>query len=236
MARTVVPTAAITAVAASAIPTLDADNLDLSDDYNFTGGLQSGGTAVATTSDLPDAGDFKNSVGTVVTTNVNLASPGVLLGATGRVCLAGQTDPSENFIYDFVNGSTALVRSSDADADAEVSVGACFFADDTGDLWRITEFNGTLDTDDITVAEFDEERDWVTVTGAGNGSDAFLDLSHDDVDASSLMVFDGGLALTIGGGNDYTFSQGGGAGGVDRVAFEYTPSNGSNLKAMYLRL
>jgi|GEM_PF-4668690 len=236
MARTVVPSAAISSVPTSAVPTLNADNLDLTDDYAFTGNVSAGGNAVATTADLPTSGDFKNSVGTVVTTNVNLASPGALLGSAGRVALTGQTDASQNGIYDFTDGVTALTRSSDANADAEVSVGMCFFAEDTGDMYRCTAFAGTLDTDDITIVEFDEERAWVTVTGVANGTDAFLDLSHSDVDTNTLMVFNGGMMLTVGVGNDYTFSDGGGAAGVDRVAFEFTPANGSNLKAMYLRI
>lgn len=239
MARTVIPAAAI---AAGTV-----DSSKLADDAVTSAKIAADAvTADAIADDavganaiadgvLPGSGDFKDSVGTVVTTNVNLASPGVLLGAAGRVALIGQTDASEVGIYDFTDNVTALTRSSDADSSAEVTKGMMFMADDTGKLYRCTSA-GTLDTDDVVISEFDEERAWVTVTGAGNGSDAFLDLAHDDVDASSLMVFDGGLALTIGSGNDYTFSQGGGAGGFDRVAFEYTPSNGSNLKAMYLRL
>lgn len=101
-----------------------------------TNGAQaSGGTDFTTlqqVQNLLSAGingnDYKNSARVAVGTNVSLTAPGasldgVALAAGNRVLLYGQTAPAENGLYDWTAAGTALVRSTDADANSEVSAG-----------------------------------------------------------------------------------------------------------------
>lgn len=78
--------------------------------------------------------DFKSSVRAGATTNVNIAAPGtaidgVTLAATNRVLLAGQTAATENGIYVWNAAGSPMTRSTDADADAEVTSGMYVFVE-----------------------------------------------------------------------------------------------------------
>ncbi len=72
--------------------------------------------------------------------------------------------------------------------------------------------------------------------GLSDGTVNF-DLGHSDVDgtAAGLQVYKNGIIMEIGGGNDYTFSDNGGAGGVDRIVFASAPANGSKILCRYRR-
>jgi len=70
--------------------------------------------------------DWKESCRVAVETNVTISSPGATLDGVAlnngdRVLLAGQTTGSENGIYVFNGGASAMTRASDADEDIEVT-------------------------------------------------------------------------------------------------------------------
>lgn len=72
--------------------------------------------------------DFKDTVETVALTNITLSGEQTISGlltSTSRVGVVGQTDQTENGIYDTSAG--AWTRSTDADVDSEVTHGFTFF-------------------------------------------------------------------------------------------------------------
>ncbi len=75
--------------------------------------------------------DWKNSVRALATGNISLSAPGasidgVTLAAGDSIALIGQTNASQNGIYIWNGASTALVRRTDSDANAEVTAGLTF--------------------------------------------------------------------------------------------------------------
>lgn len=85
--------------------------------------------------------DYKGSVRVASTANVSTTSApstldGVTLASGNRILLKNQTLGAENGIYTFSAASAALVRATDADADAEVTAG----------LW-VTVDEGTANQD-----------------------------------------------------------------------------------------
>jgi len=91
--------------------------------------------------------DWKQSVRAVATSDVTLSGTqtidGVSLIAGDRVLLSAQSTASQNGIY--VVAAGAWSRSTDADADAEVTTGLCVFAEEgtsNGDkIWQLTTNN-----------------------------------------------------------------------------------------------
>lgn len=70
--------------------------------------------------------NWKQAVRAAATGNVNLATPGstfdgVTVSSGDRLLLLNQADGKENGIYTFDTASTALVRASDADTNAEIA-------------------------------------------------------------------------------------------------------------------
>lgn len=63
------------------------------------------------------------TIGNIDVSSAPASVDGVALVAGDRILVKNQTNPVENGIYDFVAAGSALVRSSDADEDAEVSQG-----------------------------------------------------------------------------------------------------------------
>lgn len=85
--------------------------------------------------------DFKGSVRVASTANVSVSSApstidGVTLTSGDRILLKDQTTGSENGLYTFASTGAALARSTDADANAEVTPG----------LWVVVE-EGTANAD-----------------------------------------------------------------------------------------
>ena len=85
--------------------------------------------------------DFKGSVRVASTANVDTASApstidGVTLASGDRILLKNQTAGEDNGIYVFTAAASALTRSTDADASAEVTPG----------LWVVVE-EGTANAD-----------------------------------------------------------------------------------------
>ncbi len=72
--------------------------------------------------------DWKASARLVANTNVNVASAPASIDGTApangdRILLVGQTTPSQNGLYQYNGSGSALTRSTDADASAEVTAG-----------------------------------------------------------------------------------------------------------------
>jgi hypothetical protein len=79
--------------------------------------------------------DVKQSVRVATATNINLASPGSILdGITltigDRVLVKGQTDATQNGIYDFKGSSVPMTRSTDADTNTKVTSGMFTFVEE----------------------------------------------------------------------------------------------------------
>jgi hypothetical protein len=71
----------------------------------------------------------------------------------------------------------------------------------------------------------------------GTGSQVNFDLAVTDADqtAGGILVYRAGVLMREGGANDYTLSDNGGAGGVDRVIFNVAPPSGQNISIVYKR-
>lgn len=64
-----------------------------------------------------------------------------------------------------------------------------------------------------------------------------FDLDHNDADQTEpgILVWKNGLLMKPGAGNDYQLSDNGGAGGVDRVVFEYALAASDEVAVLYNR-
>jgi hypothetical protein len=79
--------------------------------------------------------DVKQSVRVATTANINLSAPGtaidgVTLANGDRVLVMSQTTASQNGLYVFNGSATAMTRSADADANAEVTAGLFVFVEE----------------------------------------------------------------------------------------------------------
>jgi len=72
---------------------------------------------------------------------------------------------------------------------------------------------------------------------SGTGAATTFDLGHTDVDLTELgtLVTVDGIIQEFGAGNDFTFSDNTGAGGVDQIVFEYTPQSSAKIIVRYRR-
>ena len=119
--------------------------------------------------------DVKTACRVASTANVTLASPGasidgIALANGDRVLLKDQTTASENGIYVFDTDSTPLVRSADADTDAEVVAGMfTFVTEGTANADKgfvlTTDNPITVDTTDLEFTQFSGSG---TVTGTAD--------------------------------------------------------------------
>jgi len=102
-----------------------------------------------------------NGVNVVSLSNVTISNPGTdtFEGITliagdadnDKILLSAQTDASENGLYEFEGSGVAMVRCTDADADADFSPNKTVQDLATGDTWAYTgEDEPVLGTDDLT--------------------------------------------------------------------------------------
>lgn len=108
--------------------------------------------------------DWKTSARVVATANVNIASApatidSVTLTTGDRVLLTGQTTASQNGIYDYAGSGSAMTRSADADASAEVTGNLALFVSEgttyADTAWQLTTNDAiTLGTTALTFAQF----------------------------------------------------------------------------------
>ena len=115
----------------------------------------------ATTSGL----DFKQSVRVASTANVGISNPGtavfdgVTLSSGDRVLLKNQTTGSENGLYVFNSSGSAMVRTSDADTNAEVTSGLYVWVEEGtangNSAWVLSTSNPiTLGTTSLSFVQF----------------------------------------------------------------------------------
>ncbi len=141
----------------------------------------------------------KEAVRVATTSNITLATPGatidgVTLANGDRVLLKDQSTGSENGIYDFNGGSSALTRSADADNSTEVKPGTQVFVSEGSvngnSTWQITTDGPiVLGTTALTWAQ----------TGSGTSYTAGNGLSLTGSSFSVNPATNGGLAVAAGG-------------------------------------
>ena len=150
---------------------IDADKLDLSANYVFTGQLRAqtpSNAADVTTKAYVDGivgnGIFwKEPAEAASTSNVNLSNPGtstfdgVSLSSGDRVLIKDQTSAPENGIYVFNGSSSAMTRATDADTAEELQSAAIFvnsgstFSDQA---FVETQTISSLGSDDVAFVRF----------------------------------------------------------------------------------
>ena len=173
--------------------------------------------------------DPKDAVRVASTANIDLATggllniDGVVVIAGDRVLVKNQTAPAENGIY--VAAAGAWARSTDADADAEVTQGlSCLVNEGMNNarkLYVLTTGDPiTVGVTALTFAQAPNPANFlVPVTsnvtlGAGDITNGYIDLAHE---AESMSV----EVTALGGpeqeqGVDYTVTS---VGGVTRLTF-----------------
>lgn len=79
---------------------------------------------------------------------------------------------------------------------------------------------------------YDRREDFV-----GDGATTNFDLAVNDAKqtGAGIIVTKNGIVQKPGAGNDYTLSDNGGSGGVDRITFATAPGNPSNISVFYKR-
>jgi hypothetical protein len=117
---------------------------------------------------------WKASVKVASQTNVTIATPtstidGITLVSGDRILIKANTNATENGIYLFDNGSSPLVRSSDANTFRELEQAVVTVEEGTnaGTSFRQTAVNGVLGTDDVIWANFGTSAPVATETTAG---------------------------------------------------------------------
>ena len=207
--------------------------VDLSGTWNFSGTLQEGGQDVARLTEIPAYNSWKDTA-KVVTANVaNLSSPGAIRTGGGRVLLTAQTTASQNGLYDWVDNTTALVRTADANTDAEVGLGMTVTDEDTRKIYVLTGKSGNLGTGNLTFDVYDQGLTIAHTRTAGDGSAQNFDLGHSSTIVITVSV--GGIVQRAGASHDYQLNAGAGGSGVDRIDFTYVPDNGANIVVTYAR-
>lgn len=234
-------------IAAGAVGTSDladdavnADKLDTAANYNFTGTLQKSGTDVAVgTGSLLYA-----VVAAVQATNITLSGgapssvQGYSVSQNDDILVIGQSTGHQNGIYnvDTVgSGSNGTwTRPSDRDAANEYPVGMLVYDKNSQKLYKLTTFAGTLGTDAMT---FEEHEEGMAIgggepiaLGTGDGSTLTFDMPQ-VATIVGCAVFVDGLAQDP---SLWSISAGGGAGGVDRLAFSSgnAPANGAKVEIL----
>lgn len=210
---------------------IGASLVDKSGTWNFTGTLQEDGQDVVRVTEVPGSNDFKESAKAITVNVTNLSSPGTLRSGAGRVGLVSQSTPTQNGLYDFVDGTTALTRCTDADSDAEVSIGMAFFDDASGEMWVLTNKGGNLGSGDLTFTKRLAGSNFHRQKLAADGTTTVFDLGHSKVDILAVSV--AGVAMTEGSTEDYEVQEGAGTGGVDTITFATAPPNGTNVSVNY---
>lgn len=117
---------------------------------------------------------WKDSCRAASQTNVNLASPGasidgVTLSNGDRVLIKAQTTTSQNGIYIFNGGASAMTRSPDCSTADELEAAVVTIEEGTsaGTTWRQTSVNFTLDSGAVAWTLFGSSAGAASETSAG---------------------------------------------------------------------
>ena len=203
-----------------------AAKVDLTDDFNFIGDLQAGGTNVA----VGSGSLYYEAVAAVQTTNITLSggAPSSVQGYSvqvgDRVLVMGQSTGSQNGVYvvgTVGTGSNGTwSRPTDRDAANELPIGLVIYDKNRQIFYKQTAFSGTLGTDAIT---YEETEEGMRMAGNGEpveiGTGDASTLTFDFPQVATIVgaaVFVGGLAQDP---SIWSISAAGGAGGVDQLVF-----------------
>lgn len=217
-----------------------AAKVDLTDNYAFTGDITIDGTAVAVgTGTL-----FYAVVAAVQSTNVTLSggAPNSVQNysvQTGDdILVIGQSTTHQNGIYNAdtpgSGGNGTWTREAGRDAANEYPVGMLVYDKNSQKLYKLTSFGGTLGTDAMTFEEHEEGMVMgggePVALGTGDGSTLTFDFGQ-VATIVGCAVFVDGLAQDP---SLWSISAGGGAGGVDRLAFSSgnAPANGAKVEVL----
>lgn len=178
-------------------------------------------TAIAAVNQLFTA---KGACRVAMTTNVTLTAPGgtldgVTMVSGDRMILTGQTTTTQNGIYIWNGAAVTATRSTDMDVWSEV-VGALVTVESDGTankntVWLATvpqtgtigataiSFTNIIVSPGLTNSNFVIGE---TPSGTVNGVNVTFTLANTPV-AGSLDLYDQGIRLNVGAGNDYTISS-----------------------------
>lgn len=234
-------------IAAGAVGTSDiaddavqADKLDLTANYAFTGDISVDGVVVD-----PNQSLYYGVV--AVAHGSNLAS---LTGATTSlggatvsndmvVLLFGQTTTAQNGLYlvsNVAGGTCDLTRITARDTAAEMPEGLLVYVKagtHADKLYKLTSSITTLGSDPAIFEESEEGLSPLESSGEasalsdGDGSTVNFDLPSSGV--VSLAVFVDGFHQPP---SEYSISAGAGTGGVDRLVFGSAPASGAKIEVI----
>jgi len=170
---------------------------------------------------------------------------GKVLGLDADVLLMEQTDASENGIYnvDVVGTSDdgEWSRATERDAAAELPVGLLVYVINGdvngGKMFRLVDFGGTLETDDIEFAEVTKGMTPSTSSGemedVGTGDGETLTFDLDNPDTAFIAVFVDGVQQDPA---TFSVSVETGGGGVDQLVFGEgnAPADSASIEAIVL--
>ncbi len=214
-----------------------AAKLDESDAFNFSN-LSVSGVAVDPTKNLLYA-----VVDAVQASNITLSGgapasvQGYSVQQNNDVLVLAQNTGSQNGIYnvDTVGSGNngTWTRETTRDSAAEYPVGMLVFDKNSQKLYKLTAFAGTLGTDALT---FEEHQEGMTMAangepvalGTGDGSTLDFDMPVVTTIVGCAVFVDGMLQDP----SVWAISNGGGAGGVDRLSFTSgnAPASGAKVE------
>lgn len=165
---------------------------------------------------------------------------GVSLGVGSLVLVLGQTDTSENGIYEVDTVGTGSdgvwSRPGSRDAAGELPEGLLVYDRNSDKLYKLTTAPTTLGTDPVI---FEEQEEGLSVAnggepeavGTGDGSTLTFDLARANPVFVAVMVEGIMQSDAI-----FSVSGTGGAGGVGRITFSSgnAPPNGTQIQAIAL--
>ena len=192
---------------------IDANKLDLSDNYIFTGQLRaqtpSNDADVVIKSYLDGivgSGIFwKEPAVAASTGNVNLSNPGVSafdnksVTSGSRILIKSQSSTSENGVYIFNGSSSAMTRATDCNSAAEINGMAIFVTDgDTSadQAFTQTATVSTLDSDAVTYVRFSglgQVTAGSALSKSGDTLNVVVDDSSIEINSDSLRLKDSGV-------------------------------------------
>lgn len=186
----------------------------------------------------------KGTVRAATTSSITVSNPGtssfdgVTLSSGDRLLLRAQSSSAENGVYVFNGSGSALTRSSDMDAWAEIPGALVIVAEGStyaDSIWLCTSNQGgTLGSTSITWQQLNITGgggatfvDKETPTGSINGSNTTFTLSFTPISGSE-HVYLNGLLQESGAGNDYTISSG-------TITMLTAPISGDKIRVSYRR-
>ena len=186
--------------------------------------------------------DFKDSVRVASTADVTISGPGaaidgISLSSGDRVLLKNQSTASQNGIYSWNGAASAMTRTTDADADVEVTAGMFVFVEEgtaNADNGYVLTTDGsiTVGSTSLTFTQFSGAGQITAGDGlakSGNTLSANDDNITLEINSDNLRIK--GISSTVAG--DLLFGKTGSNTGYNRLAigsYDSTNSVGQILQ------